>query len=967
MAMSTAVLTSAVEQFIKALATKNFVGEVEVSDVARLVHSVDNSIYEIKPEAVIYPKHSQDIAILTQLLAQPEYKDVKVTPKGGGTGTNGQSLNQGIILDLSRHMNQILNFDKDKRQVIVQTGVVKDQLNAFLKPHGFFFAPELSTSNRATIGGMINTDASGQGSYTYGKTRHHVIALKGYLPNGNFIDTQEIDPLQEQIVDLIAPEVASMNAHFPELNRSLTGYDAKHFYDDEQHNLKHLLCGAEGTLAVLTEATLNVLPIPKYSALVLLSYDDFIAALKHSTYLMAAPVTPTSIEVMDDRVVERARNDYIWDLNQQYFEGIDYNQLKAILLVEFNSDDEAELKASVEQFSEYMQQSNYASLLSSRVLNGDAAIKNIYALRKRAVGLLGNIKGERRTMAFVEDCAVPPESLADFIVEFKAVLDQQNLMYGMFGHVDAGVLHVRPALDLKTDADREMIRLVSDQVYALCVKYKGVLWGEHGKGIRSEYCEPYFGDFYPIIRAIKTAFDPNNQLNPGKIAAPLGVDSPLYKIDSTPMRGEKDALISTKMWNDYRDVNFCNGNGACFNYDLNSPMCPSYKATRDRVQSPKGRAVILKEWERRQATNTNSPEFEDEIFTALKTCLSCGSCTSECPVMVSIPNGRSRFMEQYYQTRQRPMVDKILAQSEERAPLLYSMRKIVNPLFKLPMTKTIMKKIGLVDAAIPKDNGIPELVRLGKLVEWTIADVERLTSGSLPMNEPSVIIVPDALTEFFDGKVLKDSVELLHSLGLKVYLAPYQNSGKAYHVLGMNDQFKLTAEKQHNLLVKLSKLNIPMVGIEPPITVMYRKDYAQMFGKDVNVQLIQEFLADYLSHKPKKDLAESKEKFYLLSHCMEKTAVPNAPSLWQAIFKHFGLGMEIVPTGCCGMSGTFGHLTDQVELSEKIYGQSWKVKIDAMSDQDHVMATGFSCRTQVDRFSKVEVSHPISILNAHNR
>lgn len=961
--MSTFSLENSVKNFIADLAKTTFQGDVDANEAARLVHSVDNSIYEVKPAAVIYPKNSDDVAIVTQLLSQPEHHQVNITAKGGGTGTNGQSLNQGIIFDLSRHMNQILAFDSEKHQVIVQTGVVKDQLNAFLKPHGFFFAPELSTSNRATIGGMINTDASGQGSYTYGKTSHHVVSLKGYLPNGQFIDTNEIDPLQQQIAGVIAPEVDSMNAHFPELNRFVTGYDAKHFFDDENHNLKHLLCGAEGTLAVLTEATLNVLPIPKYSTLVLLSYDDFISALKHSTYLMDAPVTPTSIEIMDDRVVERARNDFIWEVNQQYFEGVDYDRLKAILLVEFNSDDETELQKSVESFADYMKASNYASLLSSNVLNGDAAIKNIYALRKRAVGLLGNIKGERRTMAFVEDCAVPPESLADFIVEFKAILDKEDLIYGMFGHVDAGVLHVRPALDLKTDADRERIRKVSDQVYDLCVKYKGALWGEHGKGVRSEYCEPYFGEFYPIIRAIKTAFDPHNQMNPGKIAAPLGSGSALYKVDSTPMRGQKDQLISEKMWNEYRRVNFCNGNGACFNYDLHSPMCPSYKATRDRVQSPKGRAVLLKEWERRRCTDQNTPEFEDEIFIALETCLSCGSCTSECPVMINIPNGRSQFVEEYYKTRRRPLVDRILAQAEENAPLMYKMRNITNPLFKLPMTQAIMRKIGLTDATMPQDNGVPALVKAGKLVEWNIADIERLTPESIKDAKNSVIIVPDALTEYFDGKVLKDCVELLYSLGLTVYLAPYQNSGKAYHVLGMRDQFTLSAEKQNKLLLKMAKLNVPMIGIEPPITVLYRKDYKQMFGEAVDVQLVQEFLVDYLSQKDQAVQKELKDKFYLLSHCMEKTAVPNAPSLWQQVFKYFGLGIEIVPTGCCGMSGTFGHLTKQVELSEKIYDQSWRVQIDGIAEKDHVMATGFSCRTQVDRFSKVSALHPISVLN----
>lgn len=962
--MSASISGNSIKQFITALKGARFKGEIEASEASRLVHAVDNSIYELKPEAILYPRDHEDVAKVTALLAQEAHKNINITAKGGGTGTNGQALNYGIILDLSRHMNQVLSFNAEKCEVTVQTGVVKDQLNAYLKPHGFFFAPELSTSNRATIGGMISTDASGQGSFTYGKTRHHVIALKGYLPNGELIDTAKPHALQQKIADLITPEKDAMYANFPRLNRSVTGYDALNFHEDDEHDLKHLLCGAEGTLAVLTEATLNVLPIPKYSALVILSYDNFIEALKHSSYLMDALVTPASIEVMDDRVIERARNDFVWESTQHYFEDIDYEKLKAILLVEFNSNDQQDLEERMSLFSHYMMESQYQSLLSAKIVTGTDAVKDIYALRKRAVGLLGNIRGERRTMAFVEDCAVPPENLADFITEFKAILDKEELIYGMFGHVDAGVLHVRPALDLKTDNDRERIRRITDQVYEISVKYGGVLWGEHGKGIRSEYCEPFFGDFYPTIRAIKTAFDPLNQMNPGKIAVPLAFTQALYKIDNTPMRGQMDALITEQMWNEYRRINFCNGNGACFTEDIHSPMCPSYKATRDRVQSPKGRAVILKEWERRRCTDKNTPEFEEEIYTALKSCLSCGACTAECPVMINIPNARSQFMTAYYKTRQRPLVDSIIAQSEARAPLLYGMRKISNPLFKLPMTRAIMKKIGMVNIVTPQDNGLPTLIRGKKVTKWSIADVEKLTPEQFK-NHSSVIIVPDALTEFFDGDVLKNSIELLDSLGLKVYLAPYQNSGKAYHVLGMQDQFTLTAEKQNKMLLKLAKLGVPMVGIEPPITVLYRKDYQKMFGESANVQLMQEFLSEFLIQN-NIDLADNgAEKYYLLSHCMEKTAVPNAPNLWQKIFNNFGLTIEMVSTGCCGMSGAFGHLTEQVELSQKIYAQSWQTKIDAIQNKVHIMATGFSCRTQVGRFSKLTIAHPVTILNHH--
>src|SRR5699024_5779735 len=322
-------LAAIVEQFLKTLKPLNFSGDIETSYAQRLISATDNSIYQMMPEAVIFPKSNDDVEKVMTLLAKPEFQAVTLSTRGGGTGTNGQSLNNGIILDISRHMNRILDFDAENRIVTVQTGVVKDQLNAYLRPLGYFFAPELSTSNRATIGGMINTDASGQGSCEYGKTSKHVLEILAYPIGGEAIRSRaltdselaDIDqfPLVNKLYDLLSPEKGAIHAHFPQLNRFITGYDLDHFTQDSRKNLNHLLCGSEGTLGVFTEAKLNVLPIPKETALILITYNDFIKALEDAPFLMHSDPTPTSVEVIDNIVMEIAKNDFIWATTEQYF------------------------------------------------------------------------------------------------------------------------------------------------------------------------------------------------------------------------------------------------------------------------------------------------------------------------------------------------------------------------------------------------------------------------------------------------------------------------------------------------------------------------------------------------------------------------------------------------------------------------------------------------------------------------
>ncbi|MGO1718319.1 MAG: FAD-binding oxidoreductase, partial [Halomonas sp.] len=470
-------------RFLQALKTRGFEGEIAPDYANRTVLATDNSIYQRLPQAAVYPKHGEDIERLTRLAAQTTHRGIVLTPRGGGTGTNGQSLTDGIVVDVSRHMHQILEIDVENRRVRVQAGVIKDQLNAALKPHGLFFAPELSTSNRATLGGMISTDASGQGSCEYGKTRDHVLELDTILIGGKHLHSRALTQDEEQAecqqegilgrVHTTAAEIIDQQreliaATFPPLNRCLTGYDLAHLRDDEgQLNLNSLLCGSEGSLGFLNEAVLNVLPIPKHSTLVNVRYTSFMDALRDAKTLKASSARPTSIETIDDTVLQLAMEDFVWDSVAEFFPSTASTPISGINLIEFNDDDESALAERVRSFTEHLSQDTSVERLGYTLAEGRGQIQKVYAMRKRSVGLLGNVQGEKRPIPFVEDTAVPPEHLADFIAEFRAALDARGLAYGMFGHVDAGVLHVRPAIDMKDPKQEKLIREISDEVVAL--------------------------------------------------------------------------------------------------------------------------------------------------------------------------------------------------------------------------------------------------------------------------------------------------------------------------------------------------------------------------------------------------------------------------------------------------------------------------------------------------------------------
>mgnify|MGYP000600315963 CR=1 FL=1 len=1015
-------------EYLNSLEARGFRGEIQSDISNRLALATDNSIYQILPQGIVYPRDIDDLITAAKLVSETRFQTIVLTARGGGTGTNGQSLTDGVVVDLSRHMNHVLEINAEEKWVRVETGVVKDQLNAALKPYGLFFAPDLSTSNRATIGGMVNTDASGQGSCVYGKTRDHVLELTTVLASGATLQTralkeEEASALLEgdgpcsdihTLVESIHREHAALiDDVFPPLNRCMTGYDLAHIRDEQgQLNLNNILCGSEGTLGFIAEAKLNLLSIPKCSALVVVKYSDFNSSLRDATELMRA--NPTSIETIDSKVLTLAMNDFIWHQVEEFFNesnnnalGDHHNQdVKGINLVEFTGDTEQELQDGIERLSKRLKQSvGHASdtpdfeassyttsgRLGYSIAMGNDAVKRIWAMRKRAVGLLGNAAGEARPVPFVEDTAVPPENLADFILEFREILDGYQLEYGMFGHVDAGVLHVRPSLDMKDPQQEEIAWEISDRVADLCHQYNGVLWGEHGKGVRSEYAPKFFGQLYPQLQRIKAAFDPHNQLNPGKIATP-SADIELLKINEVPTRGQYDREILPDAWKSFNEAVYCNGNGACYNWNPNDAMCPSWKGTRDRIQSPKGRATLIRTWlkllsdqkvhPQQQLKNAsgisslirfplkllnaifgkNSDDYSHNVYEAMAGCLSCKACASQCPIKVDVPEFRSRFIALYHTRYLRPLKDYLVGTLEFVLPICAKVPVIYNGVMGAAPIKWILNKwVGFV-------NG-PLLSRVSlRKHQIETANLRAIKRMSDEEKQNTVLIVQDAFTRYFETQLIVDIFDFLRALGFTPYLAPYRANGKPLHVHGFLNWFTKVARRNANMLNKFSAQGVSLVGVDPSMTFTYRAEYKKFLEDETqenaapNVLLLQEWLMKNIEHL-KKHAPEDKLQFTLMPHCIEQSHATKERDQWKQIFSALGHELDILSLGCCGMSGTYGHEARNVETSKKIYALSWKKPVDEIATEQ-LLATGYSCRSQVKREAGKIIQHPFQALLA---
>ncbi|MBF1227303.1 MAG: hypothetical protein HXM24_08440, partial [Haemophilus parainfluenzae] len=698
-----------------------------------------------------------------------------------------------------------------------------------------------------------------------------VLALRSVLMNGEILDTSAVKsndvlenyPLAENgktlhqtIFQRCKEKRASIIQDLPQLNRFLTGYDLKNVFnkDESEFNLTRILTGSEGSLAFICEAKLNLLPIPKYRTLINVKYSSFDAALRNAPFMVKA--NALSVETVDSKVLNLAKQDIIWHSVKELLTEEEQNPILGLNIVEYAGNNQAKIDSQVtalcQQLDEKIAQGQ-DHIIGYQLCSDLPSIERIYAMRKKAVGLLGNAKGAAKPIPFVEDTCVPPEHLADYIAEFRALLDSHNLQYGMFGHVDAGVLHVRPALDLCDKDQVKLFKLISDEVAELTVKYGGLLWGEHGKGVRSHYGEKFFTpELWQELRYVKFLFDPNNRLNPGKICTPLNSDAELYSILS-PMRADNDRQIPIQMRDEFKGAMNCNGNGLCFNFDEHSIMCPSMKVSKNRVFSPKGRAAMVREWLRLMANENVSPDqldfhktqvkltalverfrnsvqkwrgeydFSHEVKAAMDTCLACKACASQCPIKIDVPSFRAKFFHFYHSRYLRPAKDHLVANLEVAAPYMAKQPVLFNYFTKLKVTQRLVEKtLGMTDLPLLSEPNLQQqLVEIG----YQGKKLEELESLSATEKANMLFIVQDPYTSYYDAKVVRDFVALTQKLGFEPIILPFKPNGKAMHIKGFLTRFSKTAKTQAEFLNRVAKLNVPLVGVDPAIVLSYRDEY----------------------------------------------------------------------------------------------------------------------------------------------
>lgn len=892
-------------KFLEALTSSNFSGEIEDRYAARLLVATDNSVYQRMPQAVLFPKSKEDVVEIFKLASRSEFKSVKFAPRGGGTGTNGQSLTDGIVIDMSRHMKKVWDFNPQERSIYVQPGVIKDELNELTAKENLFFSPELSTSSRATIGGMLSNDAAGQGSLVYGRTSEHILEVDVVLEDGSTALFKPVsgDDLKAKLAlknlegeiyrtvySLIKDNAAAIKQHFPKLNRFLTGYDLDHAYDPKSDtlNLCRLVCGAEGTLCTVVGAKLDLTVKPTYRALCVVKYENFDSALRHANALIKAGVF--SVETVDSKVLNLAKKDPVWLSVKDYITDVEGSEISGVNIVEFNGMDTEKVKAfMLKLYDQTIKQSQkrQMGILGACIVETKEGIAAVYGMRKKAVGLLGSAAGAKKLVAFTEDTVVPPENLADYILEFRALLDGMNVTYGMFGHVDTGLMHVRPALDLTTDEDREKLVKISDGVVELVKKYGGQMWGEHGRGYRSCYGEVFFGELYPLARKVKSAFDKDNRLNPGKICVPFGNETDKLVAVDDPMRGDLDRTIDIRVRDSFDGAMNCNGNGQCFSYSTASLMCPSYRYSKDHVKSPKGYSGLMREWlrlmtergvdinaaeekltieasrertfkescvaavsyvgnlfERTYNTLFEREDFNHEYLGHVATCLSCKSCKTQCPAHVNSAELNSRFLNFYYSRYLRPSMDFLCMNAERTNPLMARVPRLSNALLQNSLSKLLVENIF-------------KFVDLPKFNECTLsqqakdANIQVLTAKEAEDRAAhyDVIVVSNAFTASYEADGLIDLAKLVRSMGFKVaILKPYTN-GKLLVIRGARAAFIRKARPQAERLARLNAKGLTLVGFDPALTICYRDEYKSLIPNcpDFNVMLPEEWLKQALA------------------------------------------------------------------------------------------------------------------------
>ena len=945
-------------------------GSLVYDDLHKALYATDASVYRKIPLAVAYPKDEKDLQILIEFATS---NHLTLIPRTAGTSLAGQCVGDGIIVDVSKYFTNILAFDELNKTITVEPGVVRDELNLFLKPFGLFFGPNTSTSNRCMIGGMVGNNSSGSTSIRYGVTRDKVLQIDGVLSDGSLVSFKELTSkefkLKTQIKSLEGSIYASIYNELsqelvqqeiknqfpkPSIHRRNTGYAVDELLDsdlfggkDPSINIAKLLSGSEGTLVFSTAITLQLDTVqPKESVIIASHFESIKESLKATVLAMNHELY--ACELMDKVILDCTKNNREQAKNRFFIEG----DPEAILMFEVSGDTKEEAQKKADELISNLNENNYG-YHHPKVVGEN--IKRMFNLRKAGLGLLGNIIGDKKAVACIEDTAVDLNDLPNYIDEFTKIMDkyQQKAVY--YAHAGAGELHLRPILNLKKSEDVSLFRKITTETALLVKKYQGSFSGEHGDGIvRAEFIPLMIGETnYQLLRRIKKYFDPNNVFNKGKITDAFPMDKSLrYSID------RKEPEVKTIQ--DFSDnqgilklAEKCNGSGDCRKpASAGGAMCPSYRATKDEKDTTRARANTLREFltNSKKSNKFNHQELK-EVFDL---CLSCKACASECPSNVDVAALKSEFLYQYQEENGYSFRNSMFANNVKYNKIGSLFPSLTNLVLNTFLTKSIM--------GISLKRSVPKLTSK-TLKSW----YNKQTHSS---SKKIIYVFCDEFTNFYDTEIGKDTIIVLKRLGYNPTFIKHPESGRSFISKGFLKEAKVIANKNVSIFKDLITNKTPLIGIEPSAILTFRDEYIRL-ADDVNSAkiiakntfTIEEFLKNEFEkgNIRTNQFTTEKKSIKIHGHCHQK-ALSSTHATFSILNIPENYSPTIMNTGCCGMAGSFGYEKEHYKISMQVGEDTLFPKIRNTSKETEIIASGTSCRHQILDGTNRYAKHPITVL-----
>jgi len=941
----------------------NVSGDVLADRTSLGLYSTDASVYQIEPIVIVLPKDAEDVQNAIKIAAD---HNVTILPRGGGTSLAGQTVGKSMILDFSKYMNQLLELNVAEKWVRVQPGLVRDELNALLKEHKLHFAPDPATSSRANVGGMIGNNSSGTKSILYGKTVDHVLELDVILADGTNLhlenltkeavsakanDNSREGKIYQEFSNIVNNNAEEIEKRFPKVMRRVQGYNLDEFINTENWNLSKIICGSEGTLAAITEVKLNLEPLPNFKSICVVHFSDLKQSIEAVNEML--PFQPSAIEILDSTVIKMSRENLTTRRHSHFIEG----DPVSIQIVEFYGDTYEDVMDRPARMIEHLKSLNmgYAYPLFPE----GVAYEDVWVIRKKGLGLMLGVKGNKKPLAFIEDSGIPTDVLPEYIERVLQVCKDNNTEAAMYAHASVGVIHVRPILDLRDAEDIQRFKNISEATFRLVQEYGGSWSGEHGDGlVRSYYLKRYFGDqVYNALKQVKTLFDPENLMNPGKIIDAQPIDENLrYGAAYT------DQPISTIY--KYREdesfgnaVHMCTGVGECRKM-LGGTMCPSFKATREEEHSTRGRANALRLAMSGQLDHEGL--LDDRLKDALDLCLSCKACKSECPSNVDMAKLKSEVLQMRYDKKGISLRDRLIRDSSKMAGRLAGgSAGLVNGVMKSSIVKSVIEKT----AGFDKRRSLPTYAK-EPFYKW----FEKNYTPQQDLRAPKVILFADTYMNYHEPQIGIAATEILKAFGFEIVMA---NLGCCQRPKISHGFLKSAKEDGTMLAQSLSELmaaDTPVVVCEPSCASALNDDLPDLIDDEALAKkmkngvvsldvFIENQILDFLNRgKPLPKMKSKAEKMLLHGHCHQK-ALYGTGSL-KTIFEHVSdADINEIPSGCCGMAGSFGYEKEHYDISKKIGEQSLFPPIRKSSPDTLVIANGFSCRHQIADFTHRKAVH----------